>query len=468
MGAVRQESSSGRASSRPSTSGGGVQEALADPGNALLTGGVLVFVVGAAAVVSMDVSESTLSSQQWSNFKLAVAAVAALLVAILAYRVWTFPIRDRRSRPAGDVVEHQLRGECEAMLAYSLERGLQVNTADLAALKGKDLNGAELTDVALIAALNDAHRRLTMAVYPAMPKTLHLLRGDQNPSVLAWLGPVRLVRMFMALAVVLLSLFVVLGLSIGVTGDDTGDRFFGGNLVERSRVAIYLVTSSALGATFAGLTKAFRYIGNLSYDEKYESSYWIRLVLGVVSGLILSIVLSQVFFNPAQESSTGFKITVPLLAVVGGFSSDLVYNMLRRVIDALETLVSGSASEQVEAAVSEAEARNRAAHLSERASIARQLIAIRSQLPADAEPALRAIDQALADALGEAAVATATGDRPAIDLTATDQADETAPGADGREVIADADADGRADGPESDDAVRVDGSAPVPTRAEVG
>ncbi|MEL6981601.1 MAG: hypothetical protein AAFO29_04170, partial [Actinomycetota bacterium] len=422
MGAVRQGSSGGRTKARPAPSGDGTREALADPGNALLTGGVLVFVVGAAAVVSMDVSESTLSREQWFNFKLSVAAIAALLVAILAYRIWTYPIRFRRSAPVGDVVEHQLRGECEAMLAYALERGLQVNTADLAALKGRDLNGDELTDVALISALNEAHRRLTAAVYPAMPKTLRLLRGDQNPSVLGWLGPVRLVRMFMALAVVLLSLFVVLGLSIGVTGDGTGDRFFGGNLVDRSRVALYLVTSSALGATFAGLTKAFRYIGNLSYDEKYESSYWIRLVLGVVSGLILSIVLSQVFFGQEAESTTGFRITVPLLAVVGGFSSDLVYNMLRRVIDALETLVSGSASEQVEAAISEAESRNRAANLAERASIARRLIAIRSQVPADAELALRSLDSALADVLGETAVTMAIGER-LDDGAAADDAD---------------------------------------------
>lgn len=399
-----------------------------EPVNAFFTGGLITFVVAAAALSSMRLDDS-LSVDQRYNFRLSIGAVVFVLVTLWIYRIWVHPTSKSVAVVNHDI-DTQLHGECEAMIAYALERGLEVGAADIAALESLGPTGATLNQLQSIEALNTAHQRLVKIVHPAMPKTLYLLRTERSqPKVFPWLGPVRLVRMFMILGVLLVPLFVVLGLSVGVTADGPQDEFFGGNLVERSRVALYLVTSATIGSTFAGLTKAFRYIGNLSYDDKYESSYWVRLVLGIVSGLILSIVLSQALFSDGAENGTGFRLTVPLLAIVGGFSSDLVYKLLRRMIDALETLVSGSASEQVASAMAEAEARTRSATLDEQAAMARQLIAVRDLLPAEADEARGRIDQALANTLGDfppalhaidgndltSAVALATGD--AIEAT---------------------------------------------------
>ena len=388
---------------RSTTGSGGMRGAHQEnPTNTVFTGVTLTVVTGAAVLSLMRIDDAGLSPNQRFNFRLAILGVTVLTLVLWVFRIWVNPAGTPRRRSIIVGVDEQIRGETIAMASYALERGYEVATSDLAALEAEDAEGNKLSPAEARAALNQAHNRLAKAVHPAMPKTLHLLRVEgRNHKVFEWLGPVRLVRMFMALGLLLVPIFVLLGLSVGVTSDGPQSDFFGGNLIDRTRVALYLVTSATIGSTFAGLTKAFRYVGNLSYDDKYESSYWIRLVLGIVAGLILAIVLSQALFDESAEAGTGFRITVPLLAIVGGFSSDLVYKMLKRVMDALETLVSGSASEQVDVAVAEIEARGRAANIEQSASTARQLIAIRDSLPADATEARNKIDETLGAVLGE-------------------------------------------------------------------
>ena len=392
-----------RTTTTTTTTAGGMREAHREnPSNTVFTGVTLTIVTGAAVLSLMRIDDAGLTPNQRFNFRLAILGVTVLTLVLWIFRIWVNPAGTPRRRSIIVDVDHQIEGETTAMVSYALERGYEVATGDLAALAGEDAEGNKLNPAEARAALNQAHNRLAKAVHPAMPKTLHLLRVEgENQKVFEWLGPVRLVRMFMALGLLLVPVFVLLGLSVGVTSDGPQSDFFGGNLIDRTRVALYLVTSATIGSTFAGLTKAFRYVGNLSYDDKYESSYWIRLVLGIVAGLILAIVLSQALFDESAEAGTGFRITVPLLAIVGGFSSDLVYKMLKRIMDALETLVSGSASEQVDVAVAEIEARGRAANVEQSASTARQLIAIRDSLPPDAQEARDRIDETLGAVLGE-------------------------------------------------------------------
>ena len=141
------------------------------------------------------------------------------------------------------------------------------------------------------------------------------------------------------------------------TSIDSTTQLFNGGFIDRTLTARYLVSASALGASFAALFKVRKYVENLSYDSQYESSYWVRFVLGVMAGLILSVSLSNLL--PTRDDSEQFQISVPVLALIGGFSSDLVYRILKRLLDAVETLIEGSASEINEAERIKSEARLR-------------------------------------------------------------------------------------------------------------
>ena len=48
---------------------------------------------------------------------------------------------------------------------------------------------------------------------------------------------------------------------------------------------LFLIAAAGLGASFQALFQANRYVVAGTFDPKYESSYWIRFVLGLIAGL---------------------------------------------------------------------------------------------------------------------------------------------------------------------------------------
>ena len=118
---------------------------------------------------------------------------------------------------------------------------------------------------------------------------------------------------------------------------------------------------AALGASFYALFEVYKYITKDLYDPKYDSIYWIRFVLGIVSGVILA---QFIFVDPeilgagtdkvATEMSKsrelgGFMTYKPLLAFLGGFSARVVHKILNSMVDAIETFISGSTRDMVTA-----------------------------------------------------------------------------------------------------------------------
>lgn len=303
----------------------------------------------------------------------------------------------------------QMAIETTAMAQYASKQGTPVRPQDLEVLYTYEtLDDAARQEIAcgrghdLVNGIAAAHADLAAKLRPATPHTIALL-ADQSGRrrSLAWLGNVRLVRMLVGLSIILLFAFVALAISSAseINGVDEllSRRPFGTKVL----TATYLLVAAALGASFAALRKAFRFIGNLSYDEKYESSYWIRFVQGVMAGLILSILLASLLFDGGDPSAastevTGFRVTLPLLAFVGGFSEDLVFRLLRRIVDAVQTLASGSINDELatEAARLDAEAAKR--EIKGRQEIAAALLALKADLPADATEARARVDEEIA------------------------------------------------------------------------
>lgn len=307
-------------------------------------------------------------------------------------------------RPGGIPIQ-QLINECNAMILFAGNQQREVDRDDIrlvasASRRIESLESGPDSAVEFEQISDDligAHQRLALLLEPARPSTIRLVSGDP-PAAFPWLGSIRLVRMLVGLVVALAPLFVLLGLQFGDEADDVYVDVVDANVVDAEDgesdsedgkpvsqircpqpeepdqadcgvasdslrtfgVAMYLIVAAAAGAIFAALTKAKGYIDNLSYDERYESSYWVRVALGVVSGLILTTILNRVLFGAGETTSTArFNITLPLLAVVGGFSSDLVYRILQKVLDAIQSLFSASPSELEQTAKADAETRLR-------------------------------------------------------------------------------------------------------------
>lgn len=86
--------------------------------------------------------------------------------------------------------------------------------------------------------------------------------------------------------------------------------------------------AAALGAVFYVLFTAHDYVKNRTFDPRYNGVYLIRFVLGVFAGLILANVAAAPLLN---ENQTFRNLGPAVIALLGGFSTEAVYQVLQRL-----------------------------------------------------------------------------------------------------------------------------------------
>lgn len=205
------------------------------------------------------------------------------------------------------------------MVSYCLARGIQLPPG---AFPGP---GAR--------PLPHRHALLARRVAPALPSTI-LAVAEQRRRRWSF-GTVPLVRQLSLVAIVVLACLVLLGATKTVSNGASS-----GNLFEEWGLAAlvnqgFLLLCGLLGASFHGLFLANRHVSAGTYDARYEASYWLRLVLGMIAGFLLS------FVEAADQASALRGVSRPLLGLLGGFSATLVHRVLARCVDAVESLVRG-------------------------------------------------------------------------------------------------------------------------------
>ncbi|WP_010100485.1 hypothetical protein, partial [Burkholderia ubonensis] len=203
---------------------------------------------------------------------------------------------------------------------------------------------------------------------PATPQAVTLLDlHRRNAHPLAWLGPVPLIRLLTFSALGFLFAVIATSLSPHVSSENIDRGFLQSDGTPLLWNTLFLLCCAGLGASFATLFQAHRYVAASTYDPKYDASYGARLILGVIAGLILVEMLPAQLFAQGSMQSFGR----PALAMLGGFSATAVHRVLQRLVDTLETLVQGDRSADVDATL----VATRARAASERAQWQRELAA---------------------------------------------------------------------------------------------
>ena len=228
-------------------------------------------------------------------------------------------------RPIPTLDEQLLRAS-EAMIRYALASGITVPESVAETVHRVGLSDSKVD----VRQLTRAHNELVRLVAPATPRTI-LVISEGRRSALSMLGPVRLVRQMLVVVIVLLILFLLLASSQEVN-ETSGDFFHEAGETVLINGVFYLV-AGGLGAAFSALTTAQRYIKEGVYDPKYESTYWLRFILGLMAGLLLPALV------PLGAGGETGAVTRPLLALVGGFSAGVLYRILERLVTTVETLV---------------------------------------------------------------------------------------------------------------------------------
>jgi len=187
--------------------------------------------------------------------------------------------------------------------------------------------------------LANAHAALTRLVAPARPASLQLMLEDQRRHPLTHsFGGVPLVRHMMAVAVV--SLIGLLGMALfnQVTAENLAKGLLNLSGFDLLVNEAFLIFAAGVGAALANLKRLDRYVATCTYDPRNDSSYWTRLVMGLISGTVLSqivygeLVGRGLLGNPPADNVLT-SIGPPVLALLGGFSADLVHDLLTHFID---------------------------------------------------------------------------------------------------------------------------------------
>ena len=225
------------------------------------------------------------------------------------------------------------------------------NTQDNAAI-GKALSNNPPSKI-IVRQLANIHSRLTQIVAPATPGAiLYLSKNAEKGGLLRFLGPVELIKRLMLISVFFLLLFMFVSQTQYVSPEIlASDDIFNKTGLNLLMVMLFYMSAAGIGACFAALYQANRYVAEGSYDPKYEPSYWSRLALGIIAGLIISILVPLDAAIDAGENKSHvaawIMLAKPTLAMLGGFSSALVYRVLSRLVEAVESLVRAEMREEL-------------------------------------------------------------------------------------------------------------------------
>jgi hypothetical protein len=237
----------------------------------------------------------------------------------------------------------QTLNEIQCMCAHATSQGIALpsaTTGALAALMADvgyfhvDSASAPTNVAAWTAQALTVHAELSALVAPAKPSSL-----ESNPKLTRlrqW------PRHYPTVAAIAAAGFIGLGLFIVGAGIATRHAGPGLNLWGQMACA----GAALLGSAFFSTFEASKYIVARTYDARYEGVYFIRFLLGVVAGLILSNFGSTLM--PGAHTPTGM-LGLATLALLGGYSSDAVNRILMRVSDTLSAAVEGTDTDELKA-----------------------------------------------------------------------------------------------------------------------
>ena len=244
-----------------------------------------------------------------------------------------------------DRIRIQLIRETEAMMSFAMSSGVTLPPETLAnfdaAMSGVQTSGIG-GDPTWLPGIADVHATLAAAIAPATPGALvQVIEDRRNNRLWNSFGSVPIVRRMLAVAVVSLVCLLATALSEEINANNMNKGLLHLDGLPLLFIETFLASAASVGASLANLKRLDRYISSCTYDPRFDSSYWTRLVMGIISGIVLSQVLFSALVGhvPAEDDPGGFSgigtLGQPILALIGGFSGELVHDILTHFISAI-------------------------------------------------------------------------------------------------------------------------------------
>jgi hypothetical protein len=143
---------------------------------------------------------------------------------------------------------------------------------------------------------------------------------------------------------------------------------------------LHLLFASGLGSYFYALYAANKYAIDRTFDPKYVSFYFNRIIIGVVAGAILTNLITNPKVPTGADSIISGSLTPTIVAILGGFSSEAVMRILNRLVAMLFALVQGETSNIIESKTQELKAKSDAELIRVKLNAANELLPIYNSL----------------------------------------------------------------------------------------
>ena len=277
--------------------------------------------------------------------------------------------------------------ESYTMAEYAVSSGLQIppSVTVLLGTSAKSLDAYDSSNESdrrnLAKELTRVHGNLARIVAPARPGTLQLFEDQKAKTGFARLGAVPLIRWMIIAALISLISFLVLSI--------LRDVYALTLLSDRLSENLILLAAAGMGASYLALYQANRFIVEGTFNPKHNNSYWIRFVLGLTAGVILAQVISE-------ATGTLEDLGKTMLALLGGFSAAVVYRILTRLVEAVESIFRGDQREIIAAQEEATKARLGEQNTEERIEMAADLRSLSQQMtPEGVDDARRKVNEIL-------------------------------------------------------------------------
>lgn len=314
---------------------------------------------------------------------------------------------DIYSQPINKVdVQARLYRNCEAMVALMAARGLAPSPEIMNAIAILDLGIARRQDIPVkdLLALETA---LALAIRPALPQTVELLHWESSRpktrfrDFLNFLAPVSAIRKVVGFTILCFIVFFAVVIFGNLTAEQVknGIPIFNENAAAITpdanagfwskyatmiSLTLFYTSLSAIGACFATLYDANRYVSEGTYDPQLGASYAIRVGLGMMSG----ILISQVLFDLTGDGALFGRI---VLALLGGFAGELLFNILSKLTNAVKSLFDEDPRNVIARLKRDFDAREQAAVQRQQAATMAEAAVFASRMQAAQDPAERAV-----------------------------------------------------------------------------
>lgn len=218
----------------------------------------------------------------------------------------------------------ELKTEIDTMLSYAIYNGIAINT-EVNTLIQNNTQGD----------LINAYNLLVKNVAPAKPKSINYIKKlhDEEEGK-SFFYKLPLVRNLILLTLLFLFFFIITGMSPNVNNSSLAKGVMNNNGLNLLLNIGFLASVSGMGVLFYLLKKVSAAVNEGTLVPEETISYISQIILGIISGLIVSEIIS--FYKVDPSGINLFNKTI--LALIGGFSSDSIFAILQGLIDKVKSI----------------------------------------------------------------------------------------------------------------------------------